>query len=57
VAAAAGSQSSFSSQGSYIEIAAQKLAGGCGQEPAWLNQLRNSAGVEYAELNYVVTIK
>ncbi len=38
------------------EIGAQKLAVTAGQEQAWLTQLRNSAGVEYAELNYVVTI-
>ncbi len=38
------------------EIGVQRLAVPAGQEEAWLAQLRASAGVEYAELNYLVTI-
>ncbi len=39
------------------QIGVQKLTVTAGQEQALLKQLRNSAGVEYAELNYVVTIR
>jgi hypothetical protein len=42
--------------GEIDQIGVQKLAVTPGQEQVWLARLLSSSGVEYAELNYVVTI-
>lgn len=39
------------------QLGVQRLAVPAGQEQSWLTQLRNSDGIEYAELNYRVTIQ
>jgi type VII secretion-associated serine protease mycosin len=43
--------------GAIDQIGVQKLAVAPGQEQVWLAQLLSSSGVEYAELNYVVTVR